>query len=130
MKCQTHTHVCIRPFARLRPQWRVTVRYLEQQVCGFGLVAAAARIKAPVTDHEHRRLQDVAAAPVVLETAVIKVHGEAQRLEIESHCDKKKKANREKKIRSRDTVGVVRSQSAEGADGKQGRGTRTTLPDC
>lgn len=107
------------------------MRYLEQQVCGFGLVAAAARIKAPVTEHEHRRLQDVAAAPVVLETAVIKVHGEAQRLEIESHCDREKKRQTEKKkIRSRDTVAVVRSQSAEGADGKGGRGTRTTLPDC
>lgn len=74
----------------------MTVRYLEQQVCGFGLVAAAARIKAPVTEHEHRRLQDVAAAPVVLETAIIKVHGKAQRLEIESHCNRKMQTERRK----------------------------------
>lgn len=73
------------------------MRYLEQQVCGFGLVAAVARIKAPVTEHKHRRLQDVAAAPVVLETAVIKVHGEAQRLEIESHCDRKKRQTEKRK---------------------------------
>lgn len=49
--------------------------YLEQQVCGFDAVLAAAGIKVLLTEREHRRLQDVPAAPVVLETAIIKVHG-------------------------------------------------------
>lgn len=46
----------------------------------------AGGIKAPLTTPEHRRLQDVSTAPVVLETAVIKVHRKAKGLEIESHC--------------------------------------------
>lgn len=75
-------------------------------MCGFEVVPAAARIKAPVTEHEHGRLQDVAAAPVVLETAIIKVHGKAQRLEIESHCEKQKKREVEKK---KDNVGTMQS---------------------
>lgn len=49
---------------------------------------AVAGIEASVTGHEHRRLQDVSTAPVVLETAIIKVHRQAKRLEIESHCKK------------------------------------------
>lgn len=73
-------------------------------MCGFEVVPAAARIKAPVTEHEHGRLQDVAAAPVVLETAVIKVHGKAQRLEIESHCKKQKKREVEKKKKDHGTM--------------------------
>lgn len=63
--------------------------YLEQQVfCSEAPAAAAAAtgIKVSVAGHEHRRLQDVAAASVVLETAIIKVHRSGQGLEIESHC--------------------------------------------
>lgn len=78
-------------------------------MCGFEAVPAAARIKAPVTEHEHGRLQDVAAASVVLETAIIKVHGKAQRLEIESHCKKQKKREVERKKRPRDTVRTTRN---------------------
>lgn len=47
----------------------------------------AAGIKVSLGGHEHRRLQDVAAASVVLETAIIKVHRSGQGLEIESHCE-------------------------------------------
>lgn len=63
-------------------------QYLEHQVCGFEAALAAATIKAPLTRHEDWRLQDVSTAPVVLETAIIKVHRQAQRLKIESHCKK------------------------------------------
>lgn len=47
---------------------------------------AAAGIKVSLAGHEHRWLQDVATASVVLETAIIKVHRSGQGLEIESNC--------------------------------------------
>lgn len=55
-------------------------------MCGFEAALAAAGIRAPLSGQEQRRLQDVSTAPVVLETAIIKVHRKAQGLEIESHC--------------------------------------------
>lgn len=61
--------------------------YLEQQVCWFDVVLVGPGIKAPLTGHEHCRLQDISTAPVVLETAIIKVHRQAQGLEIECHCN-------------------------------------------
>lgn len=82
-------------------------------MCGFEVVPAAARIKAPVAEHEHGRLQDVAAASVVLETAVIKVHGKAQRLEIESHCKKQKKREVEKKKKKKDHGTTLERRGAE-----------------
>lgn len=56
-------------------------------MCGVGAALAAAGIEASLTGHEHRWFQDVATAPVVLETAVVKVHGQAQGLEIEGDCN-------------------------------------------
>lgn len=47
---------------------------------------AAPGIKVYLAGHKHRRLQDVAAASVVLETAIIKVHRRGQGLKIESNC--------------------------------------------
>lgn len=49
------------------------------------MTALAARIKALI-GHKHHRLQDVPAAPVVQETAIVKVHRQTQSLEIQSHC--------------------------------------------
>lgn len=47
---------------------------------------AAPGIKVYLAGHEDHRLQDVAAASVVLETAIIKVHRRGQGLKIESNC--------------------------------------------
>ncbi|TNN82033.1 hypothetical protein EYF80_007679 [Liparis tanakae] len=71
--------------------WRDTQRCIcdghNEKVGGFEAVLAEAGVKAPLAGHEHPRLQDVATAPVVLEAAIVKVHGQAQRLEIESNCN-------------------------------------------
>lgn len=139
MKHQTHTHMhmhslaihehlspCFDPHGAVVLHSALSAQrpYLEQQVCGFEVVPAAARIKASVTEHEHGRLQDVATAPVVLETAIIKVHGKAQRLEIESHCKKQKKREVEKKTT---TTGQRWNDAERKIDvNKKGR----TLKDC
>ena len=73
---------------------------------------AAGGIKAPLIGPEHRRLQDVSAAPVVLETAVIKVHRKAKGLEIESHC--------------KNTKGTISEQWKRGATEQRQRQLRET----
>lgn len=55
---------------------------------------AASGIKVDLAGHEHRRLQDVAATSVVLETAIIKVHRRGQGLKIESNCKKNQQDDR------------------------------------
>lgn len=101
-----HTRHTLRPVtlplihkAALIGLFAAPLTHLEQQVF-FSPEApsAAAGIKVSLGGHEHRRLQDVAAASVVLETAIVKVHGSGQGLEIESHCEARQR-NKSENVR-------------------------------
>lgn len=55
-------------------------------MCWLQVVTVTVWIKAPLIGSEEEGFEDVTTATVVLETPVVQVHGQAQRLEVQSHC--------------------------------------------
>lgn len=57
-------------------------------MCWLQVVKVTVWIKAPLINSEEEGFEDVTTATVVLETPVVQIHGQAQRLEVQSHCKK------------------------------------------